>query len=94
MIGQVTYEANLATREDLHRRASEARVVRQSARRRAAGPVAREHQSFQIGIPEGNRIVALDVVNKIEPALFIKMQDGFRVSAGSIVVTALFQAFT
>ncbi len=38
-----------------------------------AGPVARQHQSLQIGIPEGNRIIAFDVRNKVGPALLVKM---------------------
>src|SRR6266851_2416773 len=53
-----------------------------------------QHELFAISIPKRNRIVAFDVMNKIEPAFFIKMQDGFGVSAGSVNVTAPFQALT
>src|SRR5207237_9465939 len=38
-------------------------------------------------------VIAFNVVNKIEAALFIKMQDCFRISARSINMAALLKAF-
>ena len=40
------------------------------------GAIAREHQPFAIRIPQSDREIALDVVHKIETALFIQMEDG------------------
>src|SRR5258707_124686 len=37
-----------------------------------AGAISGQHELFALGIPKRDRIVALDLVNKIEPAFFIK----------------------
>ena len=52
-------------------------VVLVKVERLHARAITRQHELFAVSIPQGDGIVALDIVNKIETALFIKMQDGF-----------------
>lgn len=42
-----------------------------------ARSISRQHEPFPVCIPERDGIVALDIVHKVEPALFIKVQDSF-----------------
>src|SRR6266550_10824 len=42
-----------------------------------ARTISGQYELFALGIPKRDRIVAFDVMNEIEPAFFIKMQDSF-----------------
>ena len=68
---------------------NEAAVLVIEVERLDAGAIARQHQPLAIGVPQRDGIIAFDVVNKIEAALFVKMQNRFRVRARSVNVTAL-----
>src|SRR6267143_5841337 len=72
---------------------AEPAVLLIEVKRLDARAISGQNEVFTVSIPKRDRIVAFDLMNKIEPAFFIKMQDGFRVSAGSIDMAALFQAF-
>ncbi len=51
-----------------------------------------EQQFFTGGIPERDGKVAVNLIDEIKSELFIEVQDGLGVRAGTIFVSALFEA--
>ena len=68
----------------------EAAISLVEVKRLHARTIARQHQPFAIGIPDRNPEITFDVLNKVEAALFVKMQNRFRIRARRVDVTALF----
>ena len=60
---------------------NEAPILLSEIQRLYAGPIARKHEAVAIGVPKRDGVIAFDVIYKVEPALFVKMQNRFRVSA-------------
>src|SRR3954470_7615190 len=58
-----------------------------------AGAIAGEHEPLLFGIPQRDAVIAFQVVNKIQPAFFVEMQNCFRVSTRAVNMATLFQSF-
>src|SRR5258707_868851 len=57
------------------RRKHEAAIVLIVVERFHARAIARQHEALAIGVPQRNREITFNLINKVEAALFIKMQD-------------------
>ena len=57
-----------------------------------AGAIARQHQLFAVSVPQSDRVITFDILNKVQAAFFVEMEDRFRISARSIDMAALFQS--
>src|SRR5213079_1529019 len=57
-----------------------------------AGAIARQHQLFAVSVPQSDRVITFDILNKVQAAFFVEMKDRFRISARSIDMAALFQS--
>src|ERR1043165_8109848 len=71
----------------------EAAVVLIEVERLYPGAIAREHESFTIRIPNRDCEITFDVVDEIEAAFFVKMQNRFGISLRRIAMAALLEAF-
>src|SRR5947209_4585844 len=58
-----------------------------------AGAIARQHQPFTIRVPDRDSEIAFNVVDEIEAALFVEMQNGFGIRARSVNVASLLEVF-
>ena len=54
-----------------------------------ADAIARKDEAAFVLVPQRDCEVAFELVNEVEAALFVKVDDGFRVGAGAIAVAAL-----
>src|SRR5687768_8980644 len=70
----------------------EAAIAMIEVKRLDADAIADKHELFSVCVPDGDRVVAFDVVNEVEAAFFIEMEDRFRVGARGVTVAALFEA--
>ena len=50
-------------------------------------------EPLAFGVPQRDAVIAFEIVNEIQPALFVEMQDGFRIGSRAVNVAALLQAF-
>ena len=71
----------------------EAPLVMIEVKRLDAGPVARQHQPLAFGVPQRDAVIAFEIVNEIQAALFVEMQDGFRIGPRAVNVTTSLEAF-
>ena len=46
-----------------------------------ADAIAHEHELLFVRVPERDCVIAFDLVNEVEAAFFVKVQDGFGVGA-------------
>src|SRR6266446_7671248 len=59
-----------------------------------ADAITSEDKLLAVRIPQGYRKVAFNLVDEIEAALFVEVNNGFRVGTRMVNVAALFEAFT
>ena len=64
----------------------EATVLLVKIERLYADAIAHQHQLFLPRIPECNRVVTFEVMNKVQTAFFVEMEDCFGVCAGRVAV--------
>ena len=70
----------LQDRLDLGRK-DEAAVLVIEVERLDADAIAHEHELFFVCVPDRDAVIAFDLVNEVEAAFFVKVQDGFGVGA-------------
>src|SRR6266851_388870 len=56
-----------------------------------ADAIARQHELFTLAVPQGDGKITFDLVDEIEPALFVEVKNSLAVGARSIRVPPLFQ---
>ena len=74
------YRRVLQDRLDL-RRKNEATIFVIEVKRLNTDAIAHEDESFFVRIPKSDSVIAFDLVNEVEAAFFVEMQDRFRVGA-------------
>src|SRR5262245_12067209 len=74
------YGRMLQDRLDLGRE-NEAALLVIEVQRFDADAIADENELFFVRVPERDAVIAFDVVNEVETAFFVQVQDGFGVSA-------------
>ena len=70
----------LQDRFDLGRK-NEAAVFVIEVERLNADAIAHEHELFFVRVPDRDAVIAFDLVNEVEAAFFVEMQDRFGVGA-------------
>ena len=60
---------------------NEAAALVIEVKRLDADAIAHEHELFFVRVPQGDAVVAFDLVNEVEAAFFVEVQDCFGVGA-------------
>ncbi len=81
----------LEDRLDL-RSENEAAVLVIEIKRLHADAIAHEHELLRARVPQRDRVITFDVVNEVEAAFFVEVQDRFRIGARGVTVSALFES--
>src|ERR1043165_316622 len=80
----------LQDRLDL-RREDETAILVIEVERLHADAIAHEDESLPVRVPEGDGVIAFELVNEVETAFFVEMENRFGVSARRIFVATMFQ---